>query len=174
MQRVFDGWSFGGIYTYQSGTPFSIINPNDELGTSGLLSYADLGAPFQLLDPRSNDRRAFNADAFHSFLDSSATGFNLATQFRRGTSRRNQFRAGNIINNWDLILSKKTRLWSESTGLELRFEAFNALNHTQFTTLNTTLPNTAPGTPVPATSSFGRYTGARESRVIQIGARFTF
>jgi outer membrane receptor protein involved in Fe transport len=174
MQRVFDGWSFGGIYTYQSGTPFSIINPNDELGTSGLISFADLGAPFQLLDPRSNDRRAFNADAFHSFLDSSATGFNLATQFRRGTSLRNQFRAGNIINNWDLILSKKTRLWSESTGLELRFEAFNALNHTQFTTLNTTLPNTAPGTPVPATSSFGRYTGARESRVIQIGARFTF
>jgi hypothetical protein len=174
LQRVFDGWSFGGIYTAQSGTPFSVINPNDELGTSGLISFADLGAPFQLLDPRANDRRAFNANAFHSFLDATAAGFNLATQFRRGTSGRNQFRAANGINNWDLILSKRTRLWSESTALELRFEAFNAFNHTQFTTLNLTLPNTAPGVEVPASSSFGRYTGARESRVIQIGARISF
>jgi hypothetical protein len=164
VKRVLDGWSFGGIYTYESGTPFSVLNQFDEIGTSGMISFADLNAPFQNLDPRTNDRRAFNADAFKSFLDPSAPGYNLATQFRRGTSGRNQFRAGNTINNWDLILSKKTQLWSESTGLELRFEAFNALNHTQFTTLNTSITS----------STFGRYTAARESRVVQIGARFSF
>ena len=163
-KRVLDGWSFGGIYTYESGTPFSVTNAFDELGTSGLISFADLGAPFTQLNPQTNDRRAFNADAFKNFLDPSTPGYNLATQFRRGTSGRNQFRSGNTINNWDLILSKKTKLWSESTGLELRFEAFNALNHTQFTTLNTSITS----------ATFGRYTAARESRVIQIGGRFSF
>jgi hypothetical protein len=162
-ERLVGGWSVGGIYTYQSGTPFSVVNPNDELGTGGLISFADLGDPFQLLDPRQNNTQAFNATAFRAFADPAA-GFNLATQFRRGTSGRNQFRAGNVVNNWDLILSKNTRLWGESKNLELRFEAFNALNHTQFTTLNTNL----------SSSAFGKYTEARESRVLQLGARFSF
>jgi len=49
-------------------------------------------------------------------------------------------------------------------GLELRVEAFNAFNHTQFTTLNTSITST----------TFGKYTAARESRVVQLGARFSF
>jgi len=63
-----------------------------------------------------------------------------------------------------MILSKKTRLWNETSNLELRFEAFNALNHTQFTTLNTTITS----------AGFGKFTAARESRVIQLGARISF
>jgi hypothetical protein len=161
---LFGGFSFGGIYTYQSGTPFSVFNTFDESGAgAGILTFADLGAPFQLLDPRKNDRQAFNKDAFRAFADPAA-GFNVATQFRRGTSGYNQFRAGNTVNNFDLILSKKTQLFTESQNLELRLEAFNALNHTQFTTLDTTL----------SSPTFGKYTGARESRVLQLGARFTF
>ena len=61
-------------------------------------------------------------------------------------------------------MTKKTRLWSETSGLELRFEAFNAMNHTQFTTLNLNLSD----------PNFGKFTTARESRVIQLGARFSF
>ncbi len=162
-EALVGGWSLGGIYQYQSGTPFSVLNPNDEVGTSGIVSFADLGEPFQLLDPRQNNGRAFNANTFRAFADPAA-GFNLATQFRRGTSGRNMFRAGNTINNWDFILAKHTRLWSESSDLELRFEAFNAFNHTQFTTLQTTFSNAA----------FGRYIDTRESRVLQLGARFSF
>ncbi|HEX8476575.1 MAG TPA: TonB-dependent receptor [Pyrinomonadaceae bacterium] len=162
-RRLIGGWSIGGIYAYQSGTPFSVNNPNDALGTGGIVNFADLGEPFQLLDPRENNGRAFNANAFRAYGDP-ATGFVLARDFRRGTSGRNQFRAGNTINNLDLILAKRTELWSESTNLELRFEAFNALNRTQFTTLETVITNAA----------FGRYTNTRESRVIQLGARFSF
>jgi hypothetical protein len=162
-KTLMGGFSVGGIYTYQSGTPFSVFNTFDEAGTDAVLTFADLGSPFQLLDPRRNDRQAFNANAFRAFADPSA-GFNVATQFRRGTSGPNMFRAGNTINNFDLIVSKKTQLFSESSNFEIRFEAFNALNHTQFTTLDTTL----------SSATFGKYTGARESRVIQLGGRFTF
>jgi hypothetical protein len=153
------GWSIGGIYTAQSGTPFSVNNPFDTTGTGGAtLSFADLGAAFTHVDPRRSNNRAFNADAFRAF--GSSTAF---TELRRGTSGPNQFRLKNGINNFDAILAKNTKL-SETTNLELRFEAFNAFNHTQFTTvdLNLSSPN------------FGRFTDARESRVIQLGARFSF
>jgi outer membrane receptor protein involved in Fe transport len=163
MHKLAGGFSVGGIYTYQSGTPFSVFNTFDEAGTDAILTYADIGAPFQLLDPRTNDRQAFNANAFRAFADPS-TGFNVATQFRRGTSGPNMFRAGNTVNNFDLIVAKKTQVFNEHTNFEVRFEAFNALNHTQFTTLDTTL----------SSATFGKYTGARESRVIQLGGRFTF
>ncbi|HWP44032.1 MAG TPA: TonB-dependent receptor, partial [Blastocatellia bacterium] len=164
--RLLDGWSIGGIAAFQSGTPFSVFNPFDTTGDGGaIVSFADLGAPFRRLDPRKNDGRAFNADAFRIFGDPDA-GFDLATDFRRGTAGRNQFRAPNGINNWDLVLTKRTRLWNETSNLELRFEAFNAFNHTQFTVIDTNL--------TPTNQNFGKFTAARESRVIQLGARVSF
>jgi len=100
----------------------------------------------------------------------------LATQFRRGTEGVNQFRLANGINNWDLIVSKKTRLWNEASSLELRFEAFNAFNHAQFTTVDTNLSHIVRvnGVIDPNKSSFGKFTATREARIIQLGARIRF
>lgn len=165
---VFGGWSFGGIYTAESGRVFFVNNLSNTTGTGGgVNTFADLGDAFTVLDPRANQERAFNPTAFKN----ATLACGNLTCARRGTSAANQFRVPNGVNNFDFILSKTTRLWSETSALELRFEAFNAFNHTQFTTLNTTLP--AVGTN-PALSSFGKFTAARESRVIQLGARFTF
>lgn len=199
------GWTIGGIYSFQSGTPFSVTNPFDTVGTGGgVLTNADLGAPFQLLDPRTNDGRAFNIDAFRRIsgpiTDTACRTaanptalcipaddprrFVLARDFRRGSAGFNQFRLGNGVNNLDFILAKNTRL-GERLNLELRFEAFNALNHTQFTTVDLNLGSASTctaqtnGTIVgdcnrASNPNFGKYTGARESRVIQLGARFSF
>jgi hypothetical protein len=168
VNTLLGGWSIGGIYTAESGRTFFVNNISNTTGTGGgIVSLADLGDPFTLLDPRQNNNRTFNPTAFKNATLACGT---LACA-RRGTAGVNQFRVPNGINNWDLIVSKKTRLWGESSSLELRFEAFNALNHTQFTTLNTTLP--AVGTD-PAVSGFGKFTAARESRVIQLGARISF
>jgi hypothetical protein len=160
-RSLLDGWGFGGIATFQSGTPFTVANPTDTNGAGGaVLSFADLGAPFQTLDPRKNDSRAFNADAFRA-----ATVTNLATGFRRGTAPPNIFRLENGINNWDLIIRKVTPLGTERARLELRFEFFNAFNHAQFTRADLNLNNT---------STFGKFIEAREARVIQLGARVSF
>lgn len=160
--RVLGGWSIGGIYTAESGRPFSVANSSDIRGTAGVTNTADIGPNgVVFVDPRANNGRMFTANSFvNATLPAGCT---LGTCFRRGTSGINQFRAKNGLNNLDLILSKNTK-FSETTSLELRFEAFNSLNHTQFTTLQTTLTN----------SAFGRFTDARESRVIQLGARFQF
>ena len=172
---LLDGWSLGGIVTLSSATPFSVPNPVDttgicsSTGRGGCYSFADLGNAFTELEPRENAERAFNADAFRA-VGLPGSGFVLARDFRRGTAGRNQFRAGNAINNVDFVLIKKTGLGGERANLELRFEAFNAFNHAQFvnnvtTPLNVNLLDTA---------GFGKFTGTRESRVIQLGARISF
>jgi hypothetical protein len=208
LRTVLGGWNIGGIYTYQSGSVFTVTNPFDIVGTGGgVLSNADLGAAYQQLDPRTNDGRAFNIDAFRRIsgpiVDSrncplgglpgnsclaadDPQRFILARDFRRGTAGFNQFRLNNPVNNFDLILAKNTKL-GERMNMELRFEAFNALNHTQFTTVDLNLGSpstcTAAGPIVGVITgdcnraqnvNFGKYTGARESRVIQLGARFSF
>jgi hypothetical protein len=165
---VFGGWGLGGIVTLESGRTFFVNNLSNTTGTGGgVVSLADLGDPFAVLDPRANDTRVFSPTAFKNATLACGS---LACA-RRGTAGVNQFRVPNGIHNVDLIVTKKTQLWSETKSLELRFEAFNAMNHTQFTTLNTTLP--AIGTD-PLKSNFGKFTAARESRVIQLGARFSF
>lgn len=171
-KRLVDGWSIGGIYTYQSGSLFNVSNPTDTVGTGGgVVTFADIGQPFVQVDPRegtgTNRFRAFNADAFRSF--SCGTSFQNCinadgTRGRRGTLGKNQFRLDNPTNNFDAILSKRTRLWNESSNLELRFEAFNLFNTVQFGGINLNLLSPA----------FGTYTSAGQARIIQLGARVNF
>lgn len=169
LKRIVDGWSIGGIYTYQSGDVFSVGNPIDIDGTGGaLVNFADLNAPYNNLNPFENDRRAFNANAFR--IANCGTNFALCGGVgRRGTSGRNQFRLDNPINNVDAVLAKRIRLFSERNNLELRFEAFNLFNTTQFTTVDLNL-----GTLTNQNPNFGRFTQTRDPRVVQLGARFNF
>jgi hypothetical protein len=174
-KTVLGGWSVGGILTLQSGTPFSVANVANITGDgTSTLNFADLGpVAFTNTDPRGNNNRAFPADAFRN---ATLTGAISATNFRRGSSTVNQFRLKNGINNFDFILAKKTQ-FTERFGLELRFEAFNAFNHAQFATVDLNLNNIirrADGTADPDRSSFGKFLSTRESRVIQLGARFSF
>lgn len=183
VKTLLDGFSFGTIATFQSGRPFTVNNLFETVGTGGgVFSFADFGAALQETDPRSNDSRAFNPDAFRAFGDPTG-GFVLATQFRRGTSGYNQFRAKNGINNFDVILSKKTAI-GERANLELGIEAFNALNHAQFGALTgdgsgidlnlNNIVRKPDGSIDPIKSSFGKFTSTREARVVQIRAKINF
>lgn len=173
-KRLLDGWSLGGIYTYQSGDLITVGNFFDSTGTGGaILSFADIGSPFTALNGVENDRLGFNQNAFVSV--NCGTSFNNfaacgPTGFRRGTSGINQFRLDNPQNNVDAVLVKKIKLFGERNNLELRAEAFNLFNTTMFTTINlSTNLNTTTLNP-----NFGRYTDTRESRVLQIAARLNF
>jgi hypothetical protein len=173
-RSLLGGWSIGGIYAAQSGTPFSVNNTFDTTGTGGAVvaNFADLGAAFTHVNPRTSNNRAFNADAFRSFGAPNANTGEYSV-IRRGTSGFNQFRLKNGINNFDAVIAKNTKL-SETTNLELRFEAFNAFNHTQFGP-GANAVNFPTGVDLVLTSpDFGRFVDARESRVIQLGARFSF
>jgi hypothetical protein len=104
-------------------------------------------------------------------------------------------------NNFDLSVFKNFRI-SETKGryLQLRLEAFNALNHTQFSGYNTSTNmttstgatgssvlnvanfdtltitnNLRPGGSTKALGSyFGEFNGTREQRIVQLGAKLYF
>lgn len=170
LRVLFGGVTVGGIYTYQSGTPFSVGNPFDTTGAGGgVFSFADRGSEAftEVSDPQSNNNLAFNPGAF-SVFGNPAQGFVLARDFRRGTSGANQFRVGNGFNNFDLVFIKRTR-FTESVNLELRLDAFNAFNHTQFSDIDLNLFFGGRANP-----NFGRFIDTREARVLQLAARFSF
>jgi hypothetical protein len=75
-------------------------------------------------------------------------------------------------NNFDMTIFKNFPV-RERANLQLRFEAYNAFNHTQFSGMNTTAQfNPATGQQVNA--AFGTLTSARGARVGQASLRFSF
>jgi hypothetical protein len=79
-----------------------------------------------------------------------------------GNSRRRFFH-GPGLNNWNIALLKNTKI-TESKELQLRLEGFNVFNHAQFQNPSGEINS----------SQFGVVTGARDPRILQIGAKFFF
>src|SRR5262249_9411258 len=104
-----------------------------------------------------------------------------------GLESGRNFMIGPGINNFDLSLQKSFG-FGEGRRLELRLDAFNALNHTQFTGVNaklnitrltnstpTNLPFDANGNFIFANrNGFGTVNGARDPRILQLVARIVF
>jgi hypothetical protein len=80
-----------------------------------------------------------------------------------GTAPRNVIRAPGRA-NFDLALAKNTPLYKERATLELRVDAFNILNHTQFSNFDTFASDTA----------FGQATQAYDPRILQLAAHIRF
>jgi hypothetical protein len=94
------------------------------------------------------------------YFDTSKFSNELLGQF--GNSRRRFFH-GPGLNNFDMALSKATNI-TESTQLQLRFEAFNVFNHAQFKNPDGEINS----------STFGQVTEARDPRIMQVGLKFLF
>jgi hypothetical protein len=159
--RLVEGWSISPIVNLQSGNPFSPVVPlpSDGSGSGSLLAYdrPDLvpGQSIALANPTPD--LFFNKAAFvrHPF------GF--------GNAGRNIIE-GPGFEDVDLSIAKNT-LIKESVNIQFRAEAFNLLNHPNFTQPNRTVTS----------GDFGRITATRtargdlgSSRQIQLGLKLTF
>jgi hypothetical protein len=80
-----------------------------------------------------------------------------------GNASRNSVR-GYPFYQFDLGMHKQFGLWSESTRLEFRAEAFNVLNQTNFQAPNSNI----------SSSAFGSITTAFPARQLQFGAKILF
>jgi Carboxypeptidase regulatory-like domain/TonB-dependent Receptor Plug Domain len=133
---LLDGWELSGITTYQSGTPFSVINGGSANGVSvldnagvangvGAGSYPDvignaaLRPPVGATNPLSIGPALYNAAAF-----AAPTGLTF------GDAGRNYLNNPSRL-NFDVSLLKHFKV-TEGSTLEFRAEAFNVFNHTQF------------------------------------------
>jgi Carboxypeptidase regulatory-like domain/TonB dependent receptor/TonB-dependent Receptor Plug Domain len=91
-----------------------------------------------------------------------------------GNVPRDSIRAPGEI-EFDASVSRSFQIF-EALKFQFRVDAFNVINHTNFSPEATTLGVTASGTTASLTgnSTFGQITGARPSRRLQAMARFTF
>ena len=158
------GWQLSGIASFVSGQPLGVgFGTTSAIDTTGT---PDLGARTVINGPAilPKDQRTFER-----YFDTSV--FGLPSAGTVGTAAKTVFR-GPGVNNWDASIAKSFRI-VERVQLRVRFEAYNAFNHTQFAGVNTTAQfNTVTGAQTNA--AFGSLTSTRSPRTLQLGARISF
>jgi hypothetical protein len=151
------GWQLGGIFTMQSGFPFTVTCGPGNIQNGGGVCYPDsTGIDWQLPASERTRTRYFNTDAF---VDRTNPG----GPYRYGTVPRNSLIGPGLI-SLDASANKRFQIGG-TKYIELRIEAFN-------------LPNRAiwnqPGSQL-RTPTFGVITSTRiDSRQIQIGGKLLF
>ena len=145
------GWQIGGIVAAHTGIPIShSINVNNQ-NLGGAVRGDWVRNPNLPESERTIDRY-FDT----TFVVPSAPGVvsNAGRNLIIGPGRQ----------NFDIVLSRTFRMPWEGHALQLRFEAFNALNKANFAN-----PNTGVGTP-----AVGRINAAEDPRRIQFGLKYNF
>ncbi len=164
LKGVLHGWQLSGITSFVSGQPlgvgFSTTTAIDITGTPDLGSRIVVTGPATLPADQRNFNQYFNTGSFR--LPAVGTIGNAGRTLLRGPG----------VNNWDAAVAKSFTL-REPLRLQLRCEAFNAFNHTQFSTVNTSAQfNPANG--LQTNAAFGSFTAARSPRTVQLAIRLTF
>lgn len=143
------GWSAAGVYIFQSGTPYTVVNGFDRNGDAWLADRPDITNPAAPLNSRAvlatacatgyrnpDTNSCVNPGDVHWV---EGTGFPNASTVGRNTVFTNG------TNNFDLSLFKSFA-FHERNRLEFRWEAQNALNHPQFVNVpQRDVFNTLPG-----------------------------
>ncbi|HEX3684112.1 MAG TPA: carboxypeptidase regulatory-like domain-containing protein [Bryobacteraceae bacterium] len=186
LHAAFGGWQWSGLMTYQSGTPFTVVNGlySDNAGVGnglGAGSYVNIVGNPNAPPPTSNIAGILGPLLYNPYAFGDPTGLTFGDAGR------------NILNspartNFDMGLFKHFPLHSEQRALEFRAEAFNVFNHTQWLPMNTNGvsssnvdaacyggPNNVAQYPATcAANDFLIPPGAHNPRILQLGMKFIF
>jgi hypothetical protein len=166
--KVLGGWQASGIIVYNSGLPFTAVTSNFDPAGLGNNPAAIAGnRPNLLCDPNENAphtlQQWFNIACFARNPAVTATGLpNTPGNSPRGVIE------GPSTKRVDFTMSKNIR-FGETVQLQLRGEAFNIFNHTNFRGF-VAAPNSLNVT----STNFGAIGTVRDPRTIQLGAKLTF
>jgi hypothetical protein len=153
---VLGNWGISGVNQFQSGSPFSVTTTEDIAGVgagSGSQFYTLVGDPKNVTrtDLTSTPAIWFNKDAFAR-----------PTAGTYGVQPRNSLRNPGF---WDMHLSvRRSFPVTETHRFDLRWEAFNALNHPTLGNANSN----------PTLGSFGTITSKTGNRTMQINLQYLF
>jgi hypothetical protein len=181
-KAILGGWSYAGITTFNTGTPFSVTNGvfgdnsgvANGVGTNG--SYPDLiGNP--------HGKAPADAVAAAQGNGSGPLLFNPAAYAQPqgltfGLAGRNSLNNPHRL-NFDMSLFKNLPI-HESVSMQFRAEAFNIFNHTQWTGVNASIGcygganNSAAGDPACLGNGFLQPSGAHLGRILQFGLKLLF
>lgn len=161
MQMLLGDWQFTAINTATSGQPVNLIYSEPAaFDVSDLLNYRPnvSGNP---VSPSS--LRTKTATALTNFLNPNTVSVPTDVSHPYGNAGRNSLRDFSF-NQLDIGLHKGFHLWSDSSLLDLRGEAFNVLNHVNYSAPDS---NRTDG-------GFGSITSSFPPRQLQIAAKLVF
>jgi len=197
--HILGGWQYNGILSWQTGAhwePWTFTNGGDPSGTivngsGGACTQGDIdahncfntGGDFNL-DGVRNDRPNVQANNYSPTHDQWADGWGPGFQFTGGSSAngfftspclacvgsegRNTFVGPSYV-SWETSIFKNIKI-TERVNMQLRGEAFNVLNHTNFQ-----LPGAQGATNMRTNSgSFGQAGGTFNPRNMQFGVKISF
>jgi hypothetical protein len=160
---ILDNWQISGITSFISGSPytpgFNTVDGADITGSSEGARITLIGDPYLPKSERTFDRN-FDTTAF------------VRTPQREFGNAGIGILRGPGINNWDINITKRVPIFSESRYVQFRTELFNAWNHTQFSGLYTTARFDQAGRQVD--QNFGAFSSARTPRTIQFSLKVVF
>jgi hypothetical protein len=156
LDGILGGWRLVGINTLASGTPVNLsYSPAAAFSVSGSPTYR----PNLLDDPLTpEDQRTIS-----NYLNPAAVEIPTDRSQPFGNAPRNAARGPGFA-QFDLGLHKALGLGRDSTRLELRFEAFNLFNRSNFSTPNANRSN----------ANYGTITSTSAARQIQLGVKLHF
>jgi hypothetical protein len=171
LREPFAGWRLSGIGTIESGDALTVMNggadnpcsPGENCPT-GYGSSAQDGAGFDEVNVSGSSSLSHGKKTFDQQFNTAV--FSIPAENTRGNSGLGTVR-GPGQDNLDLSVAKSFPIY-ERFHLELRLDAFNALNHTQWNGVNTTFPTGDIQHP------FGQANSARDARVGQGGVKLVF
>jgi hypothetical protein len=164
VKAVFDNWQFSGIATFATGLPKGVslsLSDGADLTGGGDGNSVVMTANPTLSSGRTVDRY-FDTSVFQRPVKGSIGSGAAATL--------NAFRLPGI-NNFDLSFFKNIPV-KERLRFQLRWEMYNAFNHTQFTGANTTAQFDASGKQI--NGAFGQLNATRDPRIQQMALRVSF
>jgi hypothetical protein len=161
--RLVQGWALSGITRFSTGLPVTFASFGDN-ALMGVQNNGVNGVSVDLPDVVPGNLE-INHDPRNGKLYFNTSLFSPNPLGTPGTSSR-RFFYGPGMANYNIAIHKLTKL-TESKTLELRFETFNAFNHTQFFGDDFVDGNVN-------SSTFGYVTHAAAPRISQIAAKFTF
>ena len=174
VDAVLGGWQATVINTMTSGLPFNLTyssSTSNPLYTTDLVTFRP-----QLTIPSANikapaSNRVKTGTALNGYLDKTLVSNNILTTPTvalgntnpYGNVSRNKLRSYAFFNT-DFGIHKDFGLWSESSKLEFRAEAFNVLNQVNYQAPDGNISN----------GSFGTITTAYPARQLQLAAKIIF
>jgi hypothetical protein len=169
QQAVLGGWQLSAINLMTSGLPINLTYaPNAQYAVSSTSAAYSVrpnlvSTASAVYAPRSSWVKT--KSALSGTLNAKEVTVPTPNQYF-GTAGRNALR-GPSFAQLDLAAHKTVPLWSESSKLEFRIEAFNVLNATNFQ---------QPDSAITDGASFGTYTAANAypARQVQVALRLNF
>jgi len=199
---LIDGWQISGITRFTTGNPYHVTFDDIGVGDNLDLCITDCFNLFGGPVGQSTLTGSYTETAQVGLTGTQIKGsggplhqlnpgaFSVPTAPSLGLESPLQTAFGPGINNWDMSLQKNFAI-NERYAIEMRVDAFNAFNHTQWSAVNS-LAFFAPefglgngvlnGLTGPSgdfllggpTTAFGTASAARDPRILQLVARFVF